>query len=197
MLTLGALTIAIGRVVDDSIVVIENIKRHLAYGEEKIRAILTAVREVAGAITASTLTTVAVFIPIALVGDMVGELFSPFALTVTIAMLSSLLIALTIVPVLSYWFIKSPQDVVDREAVRIEAEEKERRSPLQRSYAPILRGTQKHPIITLVAPVPLPAVTSPMVPFRRVVFLVDPGKNMVKVNQESQPDTNLDTVSEA
>src|SRR5699024_4104320 len=142
MLTLGALTIAIGRVVDDSIVVIENIKRHLAYGEEKIKAILTAVREVAGAITASTLTTVAVFIPIALVGDMVGELFSPFALTVTIAMLSSLLVALTIVPVLSYWFIKAPTDVVDREAVRREAEEKERRSRLQRSYVPILRGSQ-------------------------------------------------------
>ena len=61
LLTLGALTIAIGRVVDDSIVVLENIKRHLGYGEEKREAILTAVREVAGAVTASTLTTVAVF----------------------------------------------------------------------------------------------------------------------------------------
>ena len=67
ILTLGALTIAIGRVVDDSIVVIENIKRHLSYGEAKITAIQTAIREVAGAITASTLTTVAVFLPIAFV----------------------------------------------------------------------------------------------------------------------------------
>ncbi len=95
ILTLGALTIAIGRVVDDSIVVLENIKRHLAYGEDKREAILTAVREVAGAVTASTLTTVAVFSPIALVGGLIGELFSSFAITVTVALLASLLVALT------------------------------------------------------------------------------------------------------
>lgn len=196
MLTLGALTIAIGRVVDDSIVVIENIKRHLSYGEEKIRAILTAVREVAGAITASTLTTVAVFIPIALVGGMVGELFSPFALTVTIAMLSSLLVALTIVPVLSYWFLKSPENVTDRETVRLEAEEKERRSRLQRSYIPILRGTQKHPVLTVIASVVLLGITLAMVPFMKVDFLGDPGQNMVMVEQEFEPGSDLDAISE-
>ncbi|WP_229857236.1 efflux RND transporter permease subunit, partial [Streptomyces anandii] len=83
MLTLGALTIAIGRVVDDSIVVLENIKRHLGYGEERQEAILNAVREVAGAVTSSTLTTVAVFLPIGLVGGMVGALFGSFSITVT------------------------------------------------------------------------------------------------------------------
>src|SRR5690625_2748318 len=196
MLTLGALTIAIGRVVDDSIVVIENIKRHLAYGEEKIKAILTAVREVAGAITASTLTTVAVFIPIALVGDMVGELFSPFALTVTIAMLSSLLVALTIVPVLSYWFIKAPTDVVDREAVRREAEEKERRSRLQRSYVPILRGSQNHPIITVVASVVLLGITFAMVPFMQVGFIGDTGESMAMVSVDCERGSDLDTISD-
>src|SRR5690606_26638108 len=84
LLTLGGLTIAVGRVVDDSIVVLENIKRHLEYGEPKHKAIVTAVREVAGAVTASTLTTVAVFLPIAVVGGMVGEMFAPFAITVTV-----------------------------------------------------------------------------------------------------------------
>ncbi len=72
IITLGALTISIGRVVDDSIVVIENIKRHVGLGEEKGTAIRSAVREVAGAITASTITTVAVFLPLALVGDITG-----------------------------------------------------------------------------------------------------------------------------
>src|SRR5690606_16423724 len=105
IITLGALTIAIGRVVDDSIVVIENIKRHLGLGEEKSEAILTAVKEVAAAITASTVTTVAVFLPLALVGDITGELFRPFAFTVTIALAASLLVSLTIVPVLAYWFL--------------------------------------------------------------------------------------------
>ena len=61
----------------------------------------------AGAITASTLTTVAVFLPIAFVGDLAGELFRPFALTVTMALLASLLVSLTIVPVLAYWFLKA------------------------------------------------------------------------------------------
>ena len=109
IITLGALTIAIGRVVDDSIVVIENIKRHLGLGETKLVAISTAVKEVAAAITASTVTTVAVFLPLALVGDITGELFRPFALTVTIALAASLFVALTIVPVLAYWFLRAPQ----------------------------------------------------------------------------------------
>ncbi|GAA1797266.1 efflux RND transporter permease subunit [Agromyces neolithicus] len=106
ILTLGALTIAIGRVVDDSIVVIENIKRHLVEGVDKAATIVHAVREVAGAITASTITTVAVFLPLALVEGVTGELFRPFAFTVTIALVASLFVSLTIVPVLAYWFLK-------------------------------------------------------------------------------------------
>ncbi len=196
MLTLGALTIAIGRVVDDSIVVIENIKRHLAYGEEKAHAILTAVREVAGAITSSTLTTVAVFLPIALVGGMVGELFAPFALTVTIAMLSSLLVALTIVPVLSYWFLRRPKTTASAAEIRAEAEDKEHRSWLQRGYAPILRGTQKHPVLTLVASALLLVITGSLVPLMKVDFLGSTGQNMVMVTQEFEPGTDLDAVSE-
>ncbi|CAG7844350.1 Swarming motility protein SwrC [Pseudoclavibacter triregionum] len=110
ILTLGALTIAIGRVVDDSIVVIENIRRHLGpEGEprpaERRAIIIRAVREVAGAITASTIATVAVYLPIAFVGDIAGELFRPFALTSVIALLASLIVSLTIVPVLAYWLL--------------------------------------------------------------------------------------------
>ncbi|RFA10571.1 hydrogenase expression protein [Subtercola boreus] len=119
ILTLGALTIAIGRVVDDSIVVIENIKRHLGQAEvsgpidgaTRSAVIIEAVREVATAITASTITTVAVFLPISFVQGTTGELFRPFALTVTIALLASLFVALTIVPVLAYWFLGSSHRV--------------------------------------------------------------------------------------
>ena len=127
IITLGALTIAIGRVVDDSIVVIENIKRHLSLGEPKLAAITTAVREVAAAITASTVTTVAVFLPLALVGDITGELFRPFALTVTIALAASLFVALTIVPVLAYWFLKTPTpEQVEAATAKADAGELER-----------------------------------------------------------------------
>ncbi|MBK0418665.1 efflux RND transporter permease subunit [Leucobacter sp. CSA1] len=106
ILTLGALTIAIGRVVDDSIVVIENISRRKGPGELTPAGVVASVRQVAGAITASTLTTVAVFLPIAFVSGLAGQLFRPFAVTVSIALLASLFVALTIVPVLAYWFMR-------------------------------------------------------------------------------------------
>lgn len=112
VLTLAALTIAIGRVVDDSIVVIENIQRHHGTGELTASRIVRSVREVAGAITASTVTTVAVFAPIAFVSGVAGELFRPFAVTVTIALLASLLVSLTIVPVLASWLMRrSPRSL--------------------------------------------------------------------------------------
>ncbi|MDD7385198.1 MAG: efflux RND transporter permease subunit [Actinomycetaceae bacterium] len=122
MITLSALTVTVGRVVDDSIVVIENIKRHLGYGEEKLPAILTAVREVASAVTASTLVTVLVFLPIGMVTGMVGELFKPFAFTVVVAMIASLFVALTIVPVLAYWFMKVDKTKGDNTSARRDQE---------------------------------------------------------------------------
>ncbi|ROR35989.1 HAE1 family hydrophobic/amphiphilic exporter-1 [Curtobacterium sp. JUb34] len=109
IITLAALTIAIGRVVDDSIVVIENIKRHMQPGVDRGQAVRDAVREVAGAVTASTLTTVAVFLPVAFVAELVGELFRPFAVTVTLALVASLFVSLTIVPVLAYWWLRPPK----------------------------------------------------------------------------------------
>lgn len=204
ILTLGALTIAIGRVVDDSIVVIENIKRHLSYGEPKLTAILTSIREVAGAITASTLTTVAVFLPIAFVGDLAGELFRPFALTVTIALLSSLLVSLTIVPVLAYWFLRStaeargpgaaPQSTRDIEA---KAHEAEQNSLLQRGYLPILTKTQKHPVLTLVAAVLVLGGTAAMTPLLATDLLGRSGENSMTVKQELPAGTSLQDTSAA
>ena len=130
ILTLGALTVAIGRVVDDSIVVIENIKRHQAMGETGRASIIAAVREVAGAVTSSTLTTVAVFLPIGLVGGQAGELFRPFALAVTIALLASLLGSLTVIPVLASWFMRPTA----RQLADPDAEAKETNTWLHRAY---------------------------------------------------------------
>ncbi len=201
ILTLGALTIAIGRVVDDSIVVIENIKRHLSYGEHKLTAILNSVREVAGAITASTLTTVAVFLPIAFVGDLAGELFRPFALTVTIALLASLLVALTIVPVLAYWFLKSPAPGMDAAAAKetaAKAHEAEQRTRLQRGYLPILSATQRHPVLTIVAALLVLGGTAAMTPLLATDLLGRSGENSMTVRQVLPAGTNLaDTAAAA
>ncbi|MFJ4168670.1 efflux RND transporter permease subunit [Paenarthrobacter sp. NPDC089714] len=198
ILTLGALTIAIGRVVDDSIVVIENIKRHLSYGEPKLTAIVTSIREVAGAITASTLTTVAVFLPIAFVGDLAGELFRPFALTVTIALLSSLLVSLTIVPVLAYWFLAAPaREAAEPTATTAEqAREAEQRTRLQRGYLPILAKTQKHPVITLTAAVLILVATAAASPLLATDLLGRSGENSMTVRQVLPAGTSLEATSQ-
>lgn len=192
ILTLSALTIAIGRVVDDSIVVIENINRHLSYGEPKKQAILDAVKEVSGAITAATITTVAVFLPIALVSGLIGEIFRPFAFTFTIALVASLFVSLTIVPVLAYWFLKNPVQLaqasdfeasVFAEQARKVEEDKERKSLLQRGYLPVLRGTQRHPVITVVASVIVLIFTFGLVPFLKTDFIGSSGSNGFVINQ--------------
>ena len=193
LFTLSALTIAIGRVVDDSIVVIENINRHLSYGEPKRKAILRAVREVSGAITAATITTIAVFLPIALVGGLVGELFRPFAFTFAIALAASLFVSLTIVPVLAYWFLKSPEATTHQDeaaaaahasTVRIEEETKERKSILQRGYLPVLRWTQKRPVVTLVSAFAILMLTFALVPQLKTDFIGSSGSNSFVLNQE-------------
>ncbi|AZM52836.1 hydrogenase expression protein [Streptomyces sp. WAC 01529] len=193
MLTLGALTIAIGRVVDDSIVVLENIKRHLGYGEEREQAILRAVREVAGAVTSSTLTTVAVFLPIGLVGGMVGELFGSFSLTVTAALLASLLVSLTVVPVLSYWFLRAPKAIrgVDPEEARRKAEEKESRSRLQRIYVPVLRFATRRRLTSLAIALAVLVGTFAMAPLLKTNFFDEGEQEVLTVKQELKPGTSL------
>ncbi len=210
ILTLGALTIAIGRVVDDSIVVIENIKRHLVAGVDKASTIVRAVREVAGAITASTITTVAVFLPLALVEGVTGELFRPFALTVTIALAASLLVALTIVPVLAYWFLKPAKlhkhedegeiaaaAFVDEENPKQAVDELEHPSRLQRGYLPIIEWTLKHGVVTLVVAGLILVGTLALTPFMKTNFLGSSGQNTFQVTQELPVGTSLEALAEA
>ncbi|MFF5367662.1 efflux RND transporter permease subunit [Streptomyces sp. NPDC013187] len=192
VLTLGALTIAIGRVVDDSIVVLENIKRHLGYGEERHSAILQAVREVAGAVTSSTLTTVAVFLPIGLVGGMVGELFGSFSLTVTAALLASLLVSLTVVPVLSYWFLRPPKGTPeDADEARRLAEEKEAKSRLQRVYVPVLRFATRRRLTSVAIAIVVLVGTFGMAPLLKTNFFDQGEQEVLTVKQELKPGTSL------
>jgi multidrug efflux pump subunit AcrB len=193
ILTLGALTIAIGRVVDDSIVVIENIKRHYVGDAEKIPTIVRAVREVAAAITASTITSVAVFLPIAFVGDVTGELFRPFSLTVTIAMAASLLVSLTIVPVLASWFLKPGKVIRDAEGNTIDPEAPDAPpSRLQKAYVPVLSWTLKHSWVTLTVAVLVLGGTLAAVPLLKTDFLGDSGQNTFTVTQKIGSAPSLD-----
>lgn len=193
ILTLGALTIAIGRVVDDSIVVIENIKRHLVPGSDRATVIVDAVREVAGAVTASTATTVAVFLPLAFVGDITGELFRPFALTVTIALAASLLVSLTIVPVLAYWFLRTPKQTGRGAAAALAAQEsgEEVPGPLQKAYLPVIQWTLKHSVSTMVIAILLLVGTGAIIPFMKTNFLGSSGQNTFSVTQKVKAGTSL------
>ncbi len=106
IITLAGLTIAVGRVVDDAIVVLENSYRYIQKGYEPEEAALRGTTEVASAITSSTLTTVAVFLPLGLVGGIISEFFLPLSLTVAFALLASLLVSITVIPILTSTFIK-------------------------------------------------------------------------------------------
>ena len=190
ILTLGALTVAIGRVVDDSIVVIENIKRHQAVGEIGRESIIGAVKEVAGAITSSTLTTVAVFLPIGLVGGQAGEMFRPFALTITVALLASLLVSLTVVPVLASWFMRPS-------AKKPPSEEKETNTWLHKIYNPVLGWSLRHRLWTLLIGVAIFAGTLGLAPYLKTDFIGSAGMDSLQVTQELPTGTPLATTDAA
>ncbi|MGF1473461.1 MAG: efflux RND transporter permease subunit [Rubrobacteraceae bacterium] len=106
IITLAGLTIAVGRVVDDAIVVLENSYRYVQEGTDPEEAALKGTNEVVSAITSSTLSTIAVFLPLGLVGGIVSEFFLPLSLTVAFALLASLIVSVTIIPVLVSVFVK-------------------------------------------------------------------------------------------
>lgn len=214
ILTLGALTIAVGRVVDDSIVVIENIKRHTSMGEDRRDAVLTGTREVAGAITSATVATVAVFLPLGFVGGAVGELFRPFAVTVALAMLASLLVALTIIPVVGFWLLgtgRRPKHAPDSPATETEVEPGTGTEPetgstkevqvrpagdapdrLQRLYLPTLRVALRRPWVTLALAAALLVGTVLSAGLLRTDFIGDTGENTVQATLQMPVGTTLE-----
>ncbi|HZC03137.1 MAG TPA: efflux RND transporter permease subunit, partial [Gammaproteobacteria bacterium] len=143
-MSLAGLAIAIGRVVDDSIVVLENMYRHMQRGQDKFHAALEGTSEVGAAIISSTLTTIVVFVPLAFIQGLVGEFFTPFALSVSFAMIASAIVALTIIPVLGVLLLREgdfPEEEADRETI------------LQKIYTPILIWTLRHKITTVLGAV--------------------------------------------
>ncbi|OEG61810.1 MAG: multidrug ABC transporter [Halanaerobium sp. MDAL1] len=113
LITLGGIALGVGMLVDNSIVVLENIYRHRALGVGRLDAAKEGASEVATAISASTLTTVAVFIPVIFIEDLLAQIFTPMALTVTFSLLASLFVALTFIPMLSSKALKVSENESD------------------------------------------------------------------------------------
>ncbi|HMC19275.1 MAG TPA: efflux RND transporter permease subunit, partial [Gemmatimonadales bacterium] len=105
LMTLGAMAIAIGLVIDDAVVITENIARHLLLGGGRVQAIRAAVQELIWPVTTSTITTVVVFLPLGLLQGVVGQFFAALATTLTVAVLVSLALALTLIPLLAEQFV--------------------------------------------------------------------------------------------
>jgi HAE1 family hydrophobic/amphiphilic exporter-1 len=163
ILTLGGMMVAIGRVVDDAIVVLENISRHVAEGDKPLVAAYTGAREITTAVTSSTLATVAVFLPIVFLTGIAGSFFRPFALTVVTALIASLAVAVTVVPLLASRLLRpaSPEKI----------ERRLHYNWMQRIYVPVIQWATSHRVITLVVAFAVFAGSMALLPFLRVNLL--------------------------
>jgi len=156
-MSLAGLAIAVGRVVDDSIVVLENMYRHIQRGEDRLEAAYEATKEVSAAIVSSTLTTVAVFIPLGFIQGLVGEFFSPFALSVSLAMIASTIVAITAVPVLGAMLLRRDDQAMTGMSMSDDDVED---SLIQRLYSPVLIWSLGHKFFTLLIAVVVTLVVS-------------------------------------
>ncbi|MEW6034749.1 MAG: efflux RND transporter permease subunit, partial [Chloroflexota bacterium] len=179
LLTLSAMSIAVGRLIDDSIVMVEVIYRRLQRGEGFREAAIGGAKEVATPVTSATLATVAIFLPLMFVGGIVGELFMPFALTVTFAMIASLVVALMVVPTLSNFLVSGKARVKMVEPW------------YQKLYVPTLKWTLGHRALTLMAAAVLFIGSLGLLPVIGTSFMSGMSEKMLTVSIQMPPGTDV------
>ncbi len=187
-MSLAGLAIAVGRVVDDSIVVLENMYRHIHLGEGRVEAALNATQEVSAAIISSTLTTVVIFIPLAFISGIVGEFFSPFAISVSLALLASTAVAITVVPALGAILLRrgdfddanAPNGEVDRETL------------IQRIYTPILIWALRHKFATIAIAIVITGASLGLIRFIPITFFPETTPEYMTIDIELPVSTTVD-----
>ncbi|QUE86509.1 efflux RND transporter permease subunit [Exiguobacterium alkaliphilum] len=185
IMTLGAMTVAIGRVVDDSIVVIENIYRRLTRPNETLRGkdlIIASTKEVFIPIASSTIVTIAVFLPLGFVTGFVGELFLPFALTVVFALIASLLVAITVVPMMADSFFKNRDKLKPEEGP----------GKLAEWYRGVLNWSLNHKLVVFGLATLLLIGSFALVPAIGVNFLNQESEKTLFVTFDPEPGQTLD-----
>ncbi|WP_127496568.1 efflux RND transporter permease subunit [Paenibacillus glycanilyticus] len=192
IMTLGAMTIAIGRVIDDSIVVIENVYRRMALKGERLKGkelILDATREMFVPIMSSTIVTIAVFLPLSFVSGMVGEIFTPFALTVVFALLASLLVAITVVPMLAHMMFKN--GIKEGKAV-----DHDKHGRLATWYKGILSWSLNHKVVTSLIAIVLLVGSLSLTPLIGMSFLPGDEQKSMIVTYNPAPGETKEQVEE-
>jgi hydrophobic/amphiphilic exporter-1 (mainly G- bacteria), HAE1 family len=211
IITLAGLTIAVGRVVDDAIVVLENSYRYVQSGYEPEESALKGTTEVASAITSSTLTTIAVFLPLALVGGIVSKFFVPLSLTVALALVASLIVAVTIIPVLVSIFLRrrmgdrTPHTSED-DLYEAPGQESRQRAGVRniggsdglllRLYTPMLRWSLRHRLAVLLLALLAFAGGLGLVRFLPVTFFPPSEERLLIADVELPAGTALERTSE-
>ncbi|RSL34951.1 efflux RND transporter permease subunit [Salibacterium salarium] len=187
LMTLGGLALGIGMLVDNAIVVIENIYRHLSMGKHQREAASEGTKEVGGAITASTLTTVSVFLPIVFISGIVGNIFTEFALAVSFSLLASLLVALTVVPMIASRVLTPPDE---------NKEEKRQQSTFIRGLERSVKWVLGHRILTLMITLLLLGAGGAGLAVTGVNFLPATDDGSFTVDIEMDYGTNLESTTE-
>ncbi len=166
IMTLGGMALGVGMLVDNAVVVIENIYRHLEEGRGRKEAAIAGAQEVGMAITASTLTTISVFLPMALAGGIAGRLARPLAVTITLALLASLFVAVTIVPMLASVFFKVKQgnDQRKKKSLRLFLK-------IKAVYERLLRWSLGHRLIVIAMTILLLAISVTAIPLIGTEFM--------------------------
>ncbi|MFL0249546.1 efflux RND transporter permease subunit [Clostridium neuense] len=186
IMSLSGMAVAVGRIVDDSIVVIENIHRRILKDDvAKDKVVQVAADEVSSAITSSTITTVAVFLPLAMISGIVGKIFVPFALTVVICILASLLVAVTVVPVMSKLMILNEKP---------KPEKKE--SAVVELYKKILSGALNHRAAVMGVSIVIFALSLLLIKGVGVQFLPSDTSNVLNGTITMTPGTSAEKTNE-
>jgi hydrophobic/amphiphilic exporter-1 (mainly G- bacteria), HAE1 family len=185
IMTLGGMAVAVGRVVDDSIVVIENIFRRVRKEQQGMSdaLIVDSTKEILKAITSSTITTVVVFLPLGFVGGITGEFFLPFALTIVFSLLTSLIVAITIVPILAKFSFR-----------QVPKEEKE--SALQRVYGKTIVWALNRKIAVICLSILTLVGSGALVPSLGFTFIPNEEQKLLVATYQLPSSTSLERTNE-
>ncbi|RKD69678.1 HAE1 family hydrophobic/amphiphilic exporter-1 [Sinobaca qinghaiensis] len=187
MMTLGGLALGIGMLVDNSIVVVENIYRHLSMKKTPKQAAADGTREVAGAITASTLTTVSIFLPVVFITGLVGDLFAPLSIAVAFSLIASLFVAVTIVPMIASRILTAPKE---------EVEKKRKNSSMMKRVERVSRWTLRRRAVVIAITFATLIIGALGLTTTGVEFLPDSDEGIALVEVEHEEGTTLGRTEE-